>query len=176
MLYCSQCGFWLKEDAKFCPQCGAPAPVMSAEPKIAEPPVVEAAVPVAEPVIPVPQPVYSVPQPVMPVAVAEPVVSTKDKVLGFVGMGLSIFGLFMAVVGILYTFAGMFEPGLGFGMSISFGMFSVAPAIVGRCLCAQSIRNGNCGTPCSVGMKLSLAAIIVAGVMQLMGIINLLEL
>ncbi len=169
MFYCSKCGFWLKEDAKFCPQCGAPvtapAPVNPAYTQSAEQPVAE--------------PVASVAESVMPVVVAAPVVNaapavqTKDKVLGFVGMGLGIFGLVWAIFGILYTLIGMEEQGLGFAFSVVFGMLSMAPGIVGRCLCNQSMENGNLSTPCSVGSKISLAAIIVSCVMLFLGVINL---
>ena len=121
--------------------------------------------PVAEqPVVPV----YAVP------AVAEKSgVSVKTKVLGFVGMGLGIGGLVFAVLGIIYTLAGMVEMGLGFGFAIAFSLFSMPCSIVGMVLCKQSQDAGNTATPCSVGTKLSVAGLIVSGVMLFLGFVNL---
>ncbi len=151
MYYCSQCGNAIDENAKFCSKCGAP---------------VAASAPV--------QPAYSQPTYTQPAPrPAEVCISPKTKALGFVGMGLGIAGLFFAVLGLLYTLIGITESGLGFGLSIGFGLFSMPLGIVGRVLATQSMENGNTSGSCTAGANLGLAAIIVTCVMLFFGFINL---
>lgn len=112
-------------------------------------------------------------EPVAAAVATEIVVSTKNKVLGFVGMGLAIAGLFFAALGTLYALIGIEEMGLGFGMSVGFGMFSVPCSIVGKILSEKSAAAGFCGTPTTVGSKLGLFGIIASAVMMTVGLINL---
>lgn len=144
MNFCSHCGNPVKEGAKFCDACGAAF----------EAPVAEA-------------PVYT------PPVYAEPVVSGKTKAMGFVGMGLSIGGLFFAIIGLIYSLVGLGLPGLGFGFSIGFGIFSMPLSIIGRILSNKSIRGGfNSGAP-RAGAGIGLAGLIISCVMLLIGIISL---
>lgn len=158
MAFCSNCGNQLDTSAKFCGNCGAPVAAQN-EP-VAEP--------VSETVVAVapaePERVYA----------AEPVVSVKTKVFGFVGMGLAIGGLFFAIIGVLYALIGCFaEVGVGFGMSLGFGAFSWPLCIVGKIFCARSQESGNTSNVCSIGSKLSIAGMIVSGVMMFFGLIDL---
>ena len=150
MSFCPNCGNSLETTSKFCPNCGT---------AVAE------TAPVSTPIVvePVSQ-VYST-----------PVVSAKAKVLGFVGMGIAIGGLVLAIFGLLYTFIGMAteEIGLGFGLSVGFGLFSLPCSIVGRILCGNSVGMGNCSKSCSVGSKMGIAGIIVSAVMLFFGLITL---
>lgn len=174
MAFCSNCGNQIDANTKFCGICGAPveAPVAPAAPAAPATPVT----PVQETYYqetPV-QPTFVAPPPVMPVYQAEPVVSAKDKALGFVGMGLGIGGLFLAIFGIIYTLIGLSaEMGMGFGMSIGFGIFTWPLSIVGKILCGRSQDAGNTSGACSAGAKLALAAIIVSAVMMFFGFIDL---
>ena len=160
MPYCSNCGHQVEATDKFCGGCGAPvsAPAAAPAPEAAPAPQVVVA--------PAPQPV-PVAQP------ATPEISSKTKVFGFVGMGLGIGGLFFAVLGIIYTLVGMGETGLGFGMSVGFGLFSAPMSILGIKFSNDSARAGNSSKCCTVGSKLGLAGIIVSGVMLFLGFINL---
>ena len=172
MAFCSNCGNQIDANTKFCGICGAPveAPVAPAAPV---PPVAPVVTPVVETPV---QPTFVAPPPVMPEYVypAEPVVSAKDKAMGFVGMGLAIGGLFLAIFGIIYTLIGLgAEMGMGFGMSIGFGIFTRPLSIVGKILCGRSQDAGNTSGACSVGAKLALAAIIVSAVMMFFGFIDL---
>ena len=178
MSYCSQCGNAIDNGAKFCSHCGAAvaaaaAPVYNEVPEVNTLPVEPAPVATA-PVVAAP--VATAPVATAPAVAAEPVVSAGTKVLGFVGMGLGIGALFFAVIGLISTLQGLEEVGMGFGMSIGFGMFSVPAAIVSRILCNKSIQAGNTSAVCNVGSKLSLAAIIVSGVMAFIGMLSLVEL
>lgn len=178
MSFCTHCGNALGADAKFCGKCGAAVAAPVAAAPVVEAPVVAAPVveaPVVE-IIPEVAAVPAAPVYVAPVVNTEPVLSTKDKVLGFVGMGLGIGALFFAIVGLLYTMIGMEAYAMGFGMSFAFSLFSVPMAIIGRILCGKSMDAGNTSAACSVGSKLSLAAIIVSGVMVFLGFVNLVDL
>lgn len=150
MPFCSNCGKSLGATSNFCPNCGTAIAEVTPEPAAV---IVESAPQVYE----------------------APVVPTKAKVLGFVGMGVAIFGLVLAVFGLLYTFIGMAaeETGLGFGMSVGFGLFSLPCSIVGRILCRNSVDMGNCSKSCSVGSKMGIAGIIVSAVMLFFGLITL---
>lgn len=189
MAYCSSCGNYLDDSAKFCSVCGAqvkaPAAVVApAEPVVTAAPVAE---PVVEPAAPVVEPVAPVVEPVKPAApvycapaepvrtyTAAPIVSTKTKVFGFVGMGLGIGSLFFAVLGIIYTAIGMFGGiGAGFGFSIGFGIFSAPCGIIGIKFCNDSYKAGNTSKVCNIGKKLAIAGIIVSGVMAFLGFIDL---
>lgn len=155
MAFCSNCGNQLDTSAKFCGNCGAPVAVP------AEPVASETFVPVAPAE---PERVY----------MAEPVISVKTKVFGFVGMGLGIGGLFFAIIGVLYTLMGCFaEIGVGFGFSLGIGAFSWPLCIVGKIFCARSQESGNTSNVCSIGSKLSIAGMIVSGVMMFFGLIDL---
>ena len=162
MAYCSNCGNQIEDSAKFCSSCGTPVPVAAPAAPVHTAPAV---------------PVYTAPAEqtyIVPAAPAKKAVPVKTKVLGFIGMGLGIGGLFFAIIGMLYTLIGMYENGLAFGMSVAFGGFAALPmSIVGKILCNQSVQAGNTARACSIGSKLSVAAIIVSGVMLFLGVINL---
>ena len=175
MYFCTKCGKQLDSSAKFCSGCGEPVN----PPVVHTTPVGEIRVP-QEPPVYEPRPAYqSAPQVryQQPAQVRyqqpEVVISTKTKVLGFVGMGLGIGALFFAVLGILYTLIGMEDGAVAFGMSVGFGMVSVPCGIVGMLLSNQSMDGGNRSKACSVGVKLSLAGLIVSGVMVFLGLIGL---
>ena len=119
------------------------------------------------------KPVANQQESVVPAVAAEIVVPVKTKVLGFVGMGLGIAGLFLAVLGTLYTLIGMGEEGLGFGMAVGFGMFSMPASIVGKILSEKAAEAGFCGTPTRIGSKLGMFGIIATAVMLTIGLINL---
>ncbi len=153
MSYCINCGNQLTENDKFCNACGTK--VSEAAPEVNT---------YAQETV---QPYY------VPAKPAEIVVSTKDKVLGFVGMGLSIGGLVFAIFGIFATLIGMAEEGIGFGMSIGYGIFSLPLSIASKILAGQSKNAGNTSAAVSVGSGIGLAGIIVSGVMLLLGFINL---
>ena len=152
MSFCTQCGNPIQENTKFCSCCGAS---VSGEP-------------VQAPQQEAPAPSYA------PVVSAKPVLSTKQKVFGFVGMGLAIFGLVMAAIGILYTILGLSLTGLGFMFAMIFGAFAIAPCIIGRIMCTNSIHNGNTSSCCTAGLITGLVGIIISGVMLFLGFINLL--
>ncbi len=151
-----------------CPACETPAPeaapVYTAPAPTYAPPAPTYTPPVYTP------PVYTPPAYPAPV---ETVVPTKAKVLGFVGMGLGIGSLVLAILGILYTLIGFAVDGMGFGMSIGFGMFSMPLSIVGKILVNQSIEAGNNTTACSVGSKMSTAGLAVTCVMLALGFTSL---
>ena len=167
MYFCTHCGKQVDPSAKFCSGCGEPLN----PPVVHTTPVGEIRVP-QEPPVYKPQPVYQ-PAPQVRYQQPAPAISTKTKVLGFVGMGLGIGALFMAVLGILYTLIGMMDGALAFGMSVAFGMFSVPCGIVGMLLSKQSMEGGNRSKVCTIGVKLSIAGLIVSGVMMLCGLIGL---
>ncbi len=158
MAFCSNCGNQLDTSAKFCGNCGAPVAVPAesvAAPELEAP----VAVAPAEP-----ERVYMV----------EPAVSVKTKVFGFVGMGLAIGGLFLAIIGVLYTLMGCFaEIGVGFGFSLGIGAFSWPLCILGKIFCTRSQEGGNTSNVCSIGSKLSIAGMIVSGVMMFLGLVDL---
>ena len=162
MAYCTKCGNQIDAAAKFCSSCGTPVPTPA--------PVTPAYTAPAEPV-------YTVPVAQTYIVPAAPVVSkvsVKAKVLGFVGMGIGIGALFFAIYGLIVTLIGMEETGMGFGMAIAFSLFASLPlGIVGKILSNQSMQSGNTSGACSAGSKLSIAAIIVSGVMLFLGFINL---
>lgn len=151
-----------------CPVCETPAPeaapVYTAPAPTYAPPAPTYTPPVYTP------PVYTPPAYPAPV---ETVVPTKAKVLGFVGMGLGIGSLVLAILGILYTLIGFTVDGMGFGMSIGFGMFSMPLSIVGKILVNRSIEAGNKATACSVGSKMSTAGLAVTCVMLALGFTSL---
>lgn len=151
-----------------CPACETPAPeaapVYTAPAPTYAPPAPTYTPPVYTP------PVYTPPAYPAPV---ETVVPTKAKVLGFVGMGLGIGSLVFAIIGILYTLIGFAVDGMGFGMSIGFGMFSMPLSIVGKILVNRSIEAGNKATACSVGSKMSTAGLAVTCVMLALGFTSL---
>jgi len=177
MSYCSQCGNAIDNGAKFCSHCGAAvaaaaAPVYNEVPEVNTLPVEPAPV-VAAPVATAP--VATAPVATAPAVAAEPVVSAGTKVLGFVGMGLSIFALAFASICVLIVLGLVEETGAGFAFSLVYSMLTVPPAIIGRILCGKSMAAGNTSAVCSVGSKLSLAAIIVSGVMLFLGFVNLIS-
>lgn len=162
MAYCSNCGNQIDASAKFCSSCGTPVPN-----PVPETPVYTAPV----------EPVYTAPVAqtyIVPAAPAVQKVSVKAKVLGFIGMGLGIESLFAAIYGLVVTLAGMEETGFAFAMSVVLGLFiSLPTGIIGKILSNRSAQAGNTSGACSAGSKLSIAAIIVSGVMLFFGVINL---
>lgn len=181
MIFCSQCGAAMEDNAKFCQKCGNPvapaapeAPVYTqpqyAQPQYAQPQYTQPQY--TQPQAPVyPQSAY--PQPVSAYQPEEPAVPGKVKANGFVGMGLAIGGLIFAVIGILYTLIFMEMPPAGFVFALVMGIFSMPLSFVGRSLCNKSIDQGNTSNSCSVGLKIGIAAIIVSGIMLFFGVINL---
>ena len=152
MPFCSSCGNPLNQNDRFCNNCGA---AISGKNET----VIPTATIAAEPA---------------PYVYSAPVCSGKSKALGFVGMGLAIAGLVFAVLGLLYTFLGMMAgDGVGLGMSIGFGIFSLPLSIVGGSLCDRSIHMGNFSAACSVGSKIRIAGVIVSAVMLFFGIVSL---
>lgn len=147
MSFCPYCGNPIADGARFCTGCGKPVAAQQGAAACQEP--VAAAV------------------------ATEIVVPVKTKVLGFVGMGLAIAGLFFAALGTLYALIGIGEEGLGFGMAVGFGMFSVPCSIVGKILSEKSAAEGFYGTPTNIGSKLGLFGIIASAVMMTLGLINL---
>lgn len=152
MPFCPKCGNPIVPTNRFCGNCGA-AVVEISEPVVP-----------AEPVIAVPAvQTYTVPAP-----------SAKSKVLGFIGMGLAIGGLVFALLGLLYTSLGIIAvEGMGFAMSVAFGLFSLPLSIVGGVLCNRSTEMGNRSAACSVGSIMRVAGIIVSAVMLFFGIVSL---
>ena len=147
MSFCPYCGNPLAEGARFCTGCGKPVVAKQEAPAYREP--------------------------VVTAVSTEIVVPAKTKALGFVGMGLAVGGLFFAVLGTIAVLAGMVETGLGFGMSIAYGLLSLPCSIVGKALSEKSADAGFYGTPTTVGTKLGLFGMIASFVMLALGLINL---
>ncbi len=188
MYYCPKCNVTSEMEMRFCPQCGAPAmemptpaaPVVEAAQPIVEPvvetvaePVVETvAEPAVEPVVPA-APVA----PVAPVAVVIPPVEEKKPphlALKIVSMALSIGGLVFAAIGNLYALIfGFIEEGMGLGMAIGFGMFSLPLAIVGLSLANKCLAAGDTSAMSRIGRTLGIVGIIATAAGVMLGFMTL---
>ena len=165
MLFCTNCGTQLNEETRFCPGCGK---AVASEQTGAAPQSAQIYVPAPTPMV--------APYP------AEVVVPTKSKVMGFISMGLGIEGLVLAVFGIFYTlivaaaFSGpyYYENPTAFIIALYFSLFTLPSCIVGLVLSGKSSSCGVTTTPASVGKKLSIAGIIVTGVMLFIGFVAML--
>ena len=88
-------------------------------------------------------------------------------------MTLSITGFSFLIIGLLYTFIGLMEQGLAFGMAVTFSLFFLPLSIVGLSLSKKCIIAGDNSAFSRVGKILGLLGIVFSAVSLFVGIIGL---
>lgn len=176
MYTCPKCQKQMDDSAFFCSHCGTPvektapaveaAPVVQAAPVVEATPVVQAAPVVkAAPVVQAPPVQQYVPQPAAEISKRPPALP-----LAIAGLACGADGLAAGVIGAYYVmvilFADVIVSGL-YGMLAA--VIALPLAIVGLILSGRAIKKGNQSKLSRIGKNLSMAGVIVGGILMVLG-------